>query len=55
MIGCGTQKFNPAGVNNGEVGLSVRFDLFAMDTFDEPVSGFSATGLQVQSVREDAR
>jgi hypothetical protein len=43
----------PSGViNNGAGGLSVRFRLFfAMDTFDGPVSGFSATGLPVQSVR----
>ncbi len=31
---CGTQKFNPSGVINGEDGLSVRFDLLAMDTSD---------------------
>jgi hypothetical protein len=48
---CGKQKFHPAVINNGEDGLSVRFHLFAMDTLDEPVSGFSATGLPVQSVR----
>jgi len=40
---CGAQKFNPGGVNSDEVGLFVRFDLLAMDTFDGSVSGFSAT------------
>jgi hypothetical protein len=24
---CGTQKFNPSGIDDGEVGFSVRFDL----------------------------
>jgi Integrase core domain len=32
--GCGAQKLNPGGVNKGEVGLSVRFDSFAMDTLN---------------------
>src|ERR1017187_3415549 len=47
----GTQKFYPGVINNGEDGLSVRFHFIAMDTLDGPVSGFSATGLPVQSVR----
>jgi len=24
---CGTQKFNPSAIDDGEVGFSVRFDL----------------------------
>jgi hypothetical protein len=48
-IRCGTQKFHPGVINNGAGRLSVRFRLFfAMDTFDGPVSGFSAPGLPVQ-------
>ncbi len=45
------QKFHPGGINNGEVWLSGRFDLLAIDTFDWPVSASSTAGLPVQSGR----